>query len=134
MASIRKALIVGTDAGEVWAAIRDVGAVHERLARGFVTATALEDETRVVTFANGMVVRERIVTIDDEARRLVYTVVGGGRTTHHNASFEVIDEVTGRTRIVWTTDVLPDAAAPAVAGMMDGGLDAIRRTLEAPHN
>jgi hypothetical protein len=96
-----------------------------------VTATELEDDTRMVTFANGMTVRERVVTVDDTARRLVYAVVGGGRTTHHNASFEVIDDADGRARIVWTTDLLPDAAAPAVEGMMDGGLHAIRQTLEA---
>ena len=71
MASIRKSLVVTAEPGMVWAAIRDVGAIHERLARGFVTATSLEDDARVVTFANGMTVRERIVTVDDEARRLV---------------------------------------------------------------
>jgi hypothetical protein len=131
MASIRKSLIVGVQPEAAWAAIRDVGAVHERLARGFVTTTELDDDTRMVTFANGMTVRERIVTIDDAARRLVYAVVSGGRTTHHNASFEVIDEADGRARIVWTTDLLPDAVAPAVEGMMDGGLRAIRETLEA---
>jgi len=130
MASIRKSLVVAAEPETVWAAIRDVGAIHERLARGFVTATELEDDTRQVTFANGMTVRERIVTIDDDRRRLVYAVVGGGRTTHHNASFEVIDDGGARTRIVWTTDLLPDAAAPAVNVMMDGGLDAIRQTLE----
>ena len=131
MASIRKSLIVGVTPEAAWAAIRDVGAVHLRLARGFVTATELEEDTRMVTFANGMTVRERIVTIDDRARRLVYSVVGGGRTTHHNASFEVFDEADGRARILWTTDLLPDAAAPAVEDMMDGGLHAIRQTLEA---
>jgi len=134
MASIRKSLIVGVQPEAAWAAIRDVGAVHERLARGFVTTTELDDDTRMVTFANGMTVRERIVTIDDAARRLVYAVVSGGRTTHHNASFEVIDEADGRARIVWTTDLLPDAVAPAVEGMMDGGLHAIRQTLEAAQN
>lgn len=131
MASIRKSLVVIAEPGMVWAAIRDVGAIHERLAHGFVTATSLEGDTRVVTFANGMTVRERIVTVDDDRRRLVYAVVGGGRTTHHNASFEVIDEGAKQTRIVWTTDLLPDAGAPAVTGMMEGGMDAIRHTLES---
>jgi len=134
MASIRRSFIVAVEPDTAWAAIRDVGAVHVRLARGFVTATELEDDTRMVTFANGMTVRERIITIDDAARRLVYAVVSGGRTTHHNASFEVMDDADGRARILWTTDLLPDAAAPAVAAMVDGGLQAIRQTLEAAHN
>ena len=125
MASIHKEALIAAAPTEVWAAIRDVGAVHRRLAPGFVTDTRMDgDDARIVTFANGMVVRELIVDVDDAARRLAYAAVGG-RSTHHNASFEVFDEADGRARLLWTTDLLPDAAAPAVEGMMDGGLHAI---------
>lgn len=51
-----------------WAAVRDVGEVHSRLAAGFVTSTVLEDSVRTVTFANGFVARERIVTVSDDMR------------------------------------------------------------------
>jgi carbon monoxide dehydrogenase subunit G len=129
MASIRKSLSIGIDPARAWDAFRDVGAIHTRLARGFVTGTELEGDTRTVTFANGLVVREQIVTIDDAARRLVYSA-SGGRTTHHNASFEVLDDGPGRTRVVWTTDLLPDEAAAAVAGMIEQGFAAIQATLE----
>ena len=40
--------------------------LHDRLARGFVTDTELEGDTRLVTFANGMVVRELIVDVDHD--------------------------------------------------------------------
>lgn len=130
MASIRKEMRLAAAAPEVWSALRDVGAVHTRLARGFVVDTMLQDGTRVVTFANGMIARERIVTIDDAARLLVYTIVGD-RMTHHNASFEVIEDGAEHSRIVWTTHLLPDNAAGAMEGMMELGLTAIRRTLEA---
>ena len=89
----------------------------------------LEEGARVVTFGNGMVARELIVTIDDDARRLVWSVVGG-RMTHHNASAQVFTEGSG-SRFVWIADLLPDALAPAIAGMIDEGLAAIRKTLEA---
>jgi len=128
MASIRKSMSMGVDAARAWDAFRDVGSVHTRLARGFVTHTELEGDTRSVAFANGLVVREKIVTIDDGARRLVYSA-SGGRTTHHNASFEVLDDGPGRARVVWTTDLLPNEAAPAVAGMMEQGFAAIQATL-----
>src|SRR5687767_15787419 len=95
MASIRRELLVQSDPEGVWAAIRDVGAVHERLAPGFVVDTRLEDGARIVTFANGLVARELIVDVDDEARRLVWSVVGSPRLTHHNASLQVFAE-TGR--------------------------------------
>ena len=86
MASIRKELNVNASADHVWAALRDIGQVHTRLAREFVIDTRLDGDSRLVTFANGEVVRERIVDIDDRARRLAYAVVDW-RTTHHNASF-----------------------------------------------
>jgi hypothetical protein len=69
MATIRSELQTRAAASDVWSAIRDIGALHTRLVPGFVTDTKLEPGARVVTFANGMVVREPIVTLDDEARR-----------------------------------------------------------------
>ena len=129
MASIRREVVIHADPDAVWAALRDIGALHERLARGFVTDVRLEEGARVVTFANGMVVRELIVAIDHEARRLVWSVVGG-QMTHHNASAQVFAEGDGRSRFVWIADLLPDEVAPVVGGMMDEGMIAIRRTLE----
>ncbi|MFN7983632.1 MAG: SRPBCC family protein [Vicinamibacterales bacterium] len=129
MASIRRDVELQADPRAVWAALCAVGEIHTRLARGFVTMTELDGNDRVVHFANGLTARERIVTVDARERRLVYTVIGG-RAAHHNAAFEVFDTPGGRTRLVWTTDVLPDDVAPAVGGMMDQGLIAIRSTLE----
>jgi hypothetical protein len=82
-----------------------------------------------VTFANGEVVRERIVGIDDRSRRLAYAAVGW-RTTHHNASFEVVDDGESRSRVIWITDLLPDGLAELVEGLMEQGSAAIKRTLE----
>ena len=75
MASIHKEVLIDAPANHIWDAIRDVGAIHTRLARGFVTDTRLEGDARDVTFANGAVVRERIVDLDDGARRIAYSAV-----------------------------------------------------------
>jgi hypothetical protein len=114
---------------DVWAAFRDVGAIHTRLARGFVTDTKLEGDTRIVTFANGIVARERIIDIDDARRRLAYSVVEG-RPTHHHATFQVFPKGAG-SRIVWIADLLPDELKPAIEGMMDHGMTAMKSTLES---
>ena len=129
MASIRKELNVNASADHVWAAVRDIGQVHTRLAREFVIDTRLDGDSRLVTFANGEVVRERIVDIDDRARRLAYAVVDW-RTTHHNASFQVTPDGDGRSRLTWVTDLLPDALADLVGGFVEQGCVAIKRTLE----
>ena len=129
MASIRRTLELHASPASVWSALCAVSEIHTRLARGFVTLTTLEGSDRIVHFANGLTVRERIVAIDSDSRRLAYTVIGG-RASHHHASFEVFDGSDGGTRLVWTTDVLPDDVAPALAGMMEQGLVAMRNTLE----
>ena len=130
MASIRREILIEASAELVWDAVRDVGAIHTRLAPGFVTDTKLEEGARVVTFGNGMVARELIVDLDDRERRLCWSVVGG-RMTHHNASAQVFDEGPNRCRFVWIADLLPHELAPTIAGMIEQGLAAIKPTLEA---
>jgi carbon monoxide dehydrogenase subunit G len=129
MASIRREILVDADPKHVWEAIRDVGAVHTRLAPGFVVDTRLEEGARVVTFANGLVARELIVDVDDESRRLVWAVVGG-RPSHHNASLQVFPEREGGCRVVWIADLLPNELADTIAGLIDQGMRVMKKTLE----
>jgi hypothetical protein len=131
MTSIRKDIDVGATATEAWAALRDFGAVHERVAPGFVVDSRVDGQDRIITFAGGEVVRERFVAADDDARRLVYSVVEGSfPITHHQASVEVVDTAGGTgCRLVWITDVLPDELGPVIDGMMDQGAVAITEAL-----
>ena len=132
MASVMREIAIDAAPDDVWDALRDFGAVHERLAPGFVVATELDaDETRVVTFFSGAVARERLVGVDEATRRLVYSVVEGPLgSIHHNASAQVVADGDGRTRFVWITDVLPDTVAARTGELMDRGLAVIKRTLE----
>jgi len=129
MASIRKEFPIAARPEDVWAAVRDVGALHTRLVPGFVVDTRLEDGARIVTFGNGAVARELIVAVDDEARRLVWSVVGG-RFTHHNASAQVFADGEGRSRFVWIADLLPDEIAGDIRVLMEQGSAVIKKTLE----
>ncbi|HZO41557.1 MAG TPA: SRPBCC family protein [Methylomirabilota bacterium] len=126
MASIRKEIPLDARAEDVWAAVRDIGALHTRLVPGFVTDTKLEPGARIVTFANGMIVKELIVNLDDKARRLVWSAVGG-RLSHHNASAQVFADGDGRSRLVWTADLLPDELAGDIRTMMDHGAAAMQK-------
>jgi hypothetical protein len=74
-------------------------------------------------------VREVLVTLDDTARRLVWSVVDGPYT-HHNGAAQVLLDADGTTRFAWTADLLPDAAAERTKTMMEQGTATIRRTLE----
>lgn len=130
MASILIETPVAVPPEKAWAAFRDVGAVHTKLARGFVTDCKMEEGARIVTFANGFAAKELIVDIDDTCRRLAYAVSGSPRLAHHNASFQVMTEGIG-ARIVWRADILPDSAEPTIRGMMEQGSVAMRKTLES---
>lgn len=131
MASIRSENIVGIHPDMAWDAVRDVGQIHVRLVPGFVTDCRLEDGARIVTFGNGMQVRELIVDVDDLARRVAWAAVGG-QFQHHNASLQVFAEGTDRTRLVWIADLLPNELAEPVRAMIEQGMAAMQRTLEQP--
>jgi carbon monoxide dehydrogenase subunit G len=129
MATIHKEFEVPAPGDTVWAAVRDFGNV-QKLAAGFVTDSRIDEggAVRIVTFANGMQARERLVTRDEAARRLVY-LVEGGRPAHYNGSIQVAETGPDRSRLLWTVDVLPDALAPAIAQMMEQGCQAMRSAL-----
>ena len=125
MATIRKEFVLKVDVAQVWDALRDFGAVHVRLAPGFVLDTQMDGDARVVTFANGTVARETLVTIDDGDRRIVYTI-RSNRLAHHNASAQVFEHGDGVCRFVWITDVLPDDIAHYIDSQMDQGMAAMK--------
>ena len=129
MGTIQKEIGIARNRSFVWDAIRDVGAIHRRLVPGFVVDCRLEGDSRIITFANGMVVREVIVTVNDEMCRHAWSA-RGEPFTHHNASIQVFSEGVARCRVVWIADLLPNEVADTVEKMMLQGLDAMKRTLE----
>jgi hypothetical protein len=130
MASIRKERTIEAAPEDAWAALRDWGALHERLVPGFAVATELDGTDRVVTFFNGAIARERLVDLDEEARRLVWSIVDGPYS-HHNGAAQVVANEDGTTRFVWIADLLPDDLAEVTAELMERGVETVKRTLEA---
>lgn len=135
MASIHKEITIRAGAEEVWEVIGDFGAGPSRMAPGFVVDTRLDGASRIVTFADGTVARERLVSIDHDTRRIVYAVVGESiRPDHDNASMQVIADGEAHCRLVWIHDVLPDDLAPSLDTAMEHGLTVIEQTLRAAHD
>jgi uncharacterized protein YndB with AHSA1/START domain len=130
MASIHLERTIEANPEDCWAALRDWGALHERLVPGFVVDARLDGEDRIVTFFNGAEARERLIDLNDEDRRLVWSIVDGPYT-HHNGAAQVFANEDGTTRFVWTADLLPNEAAEITAELMGRGIDTVKKTLEA---
>jgi polyketide cyclase/dehydrase/lipid transport protein len=129
MASIHKDIPINAPAHEVWDAVRDFGAVHTRLARGFVLDSKLDGEARIVTFSNGTVAHELLVDCDDARRRLVYAVISE-RLKQHSASVQIVADGDLRCRMIWIVDLLPNEIAPYISSQMDLGATAMQKALE----
>jgi hypothetical protein len=132
VATIIRDLTIDTEPLSAWDALKDFGALHQRLARGFITdCHMVTSDTRRITFFNGAVAQEQLIGVDDDARRLAYSIIESSlNMTHHNASAQIEEDSTGRTRFIWTVDVLPDELAVPINLMMTAGLEAVKRTLD----
>lgn len=125
MATLHKHIVVDAPRATVWAAVRDLGNLP-RLVPGFVKESRMDgDDARFVTFANGLTARETILSLDDARHRLAWNAEGA-RATHYNAVLELFEEGE-RTRITWTTDLLPHDLAGPIGDMQDQGLLAMQR-------
>lgn len=115
-------------AERAWSLLADFSAPHKAFA-GVLTGARLEEGGRVVTFANGMEVREILVDLDGARRRVAYAVVGG-RFTQHAAAMQIVEDGRG-CRFLWTSDFLPNEATPLVEGLMRQGAAAFAQAAEA---
>jgi polyketide cyclase/dehydrase/lipid transport protein len=129
MASIRKEIIVDVGAEPAWEALRRVGQPHTLFAP-VLTSSNLDGDVRTVRFANGKVLSERILDVDEEHRRVAYAVVEPQGMTYHHASMEIGMAGPGRCTFIWITDFLPAAAAAGLQPLIDQGADALKRNLE----
>ena len=129
MASIHEQLEVEVAAEQAWQALRNV-AEADKLFAPVLAHASLEGNVRTVRFANGAVVRERIVDVDDERRRVAYGAIDGPGMTYHHASMEIIDIGNGHCLFHWTTDFLPPEVGRAIAPLIEQGAKALKANLE----
>jgi hypothetical protein len=127
MTTIRRTVLLDCNADTAWRVLGDFGMAGVAFA-GPLTDCTRDGDIRTVTFAAGPVVRERLITVDDVARRIVYAVIGGA-FTHHSASMEILPNG-DRAQFIWTSDFLPAEAAEAMTPLIDEGCRAIARNLK----
>ena len=129
MASIQQRTQLAVDADKAWAALRTVGKPHDLFAP-VLTSAELHGDTRTVRFANGMVLQERILDVDEATRRVAYTVLDGPGMAYHHASMQIVDDGPGRSTFVWITDFLPADLGQTLSPLIEQGAQALRANLE----
>jgi hypothetical protein len=128
MATIWWEEAVAVSAEKAWAALRRVDRAHDLFAPVLVGGI-MEDGIRTVTFANGLVVRERIVTVDEPRQRVAYSVLGD-MFEHHSASMQILPVDEANCRFLWISDFLPDERAGTVQPLVEQGARALARNIE----
>ncbi len=128
-ATIRKEIHIKAEPAAVWDAVRDFDNVDKRLAPGFVVEVQAEDGGRYLTFANGAKARELLVSVDDNLRRLVYSIPDGSFKTY-NASLQVFSKGKHGCLLVWIVDLLPNSLESYIKTQMDSAALIMKNTLE----
>ena len=119
---------VAVPAEKAWAALRRVDEAHELFAPVLVGGK-MEDGIRTVTFSNGLVARERIITVDEPRRRVAYSVLGD-MFEYHSASMQIVPVDKANCRFLWISDFLPDERAGTVQPLVEQGARALARNIE----
>lgn len=131
MAYISQEIVIESSADDVWKVVGGFATGPSRMAPGLVVDTEANGDSRTVTFADGTVVEEKRVSVDDDVRRIAYSVVSGTVAPQHdNAVMQIVAEDERRCRMVWTRDVLPDELAEPMGKVMAHCLDVVKKTLD----
>lgn len=129
MAAVHVETRIRAPAQQVWQALAATGDAHRAFA-GVLKDCRLESEDlRIATFANGMVVKERIVSVEPQRMRIAYSVIES-QFQHHSASMQVVARGEAECDFIWTADVLPHAAAAGITPLMEQGAKALKTVME----
>ena len=128
MATIYREFDVEAPVDRVWEAISDVGAPNKMIT--FLGEVTLEGDRRTCELGDMGTLEELIVTVDEENRRVVYSIRESPfNMTHHSASMQTFPNGNGGSKFVWTIDLYPDEAAdPQV---IDASVESIKAALRA---
>jgi carbon monoxide dehydrogenase subunit G len=125
MATLVREFTLDVPVEKVWNDLSEVGAINRLI--DYLGVVTVEGDTRTCALENGGHLEELIVTVDEERKRIVYSIKDSPfGFEHHNASMQAVPEDHG-TRFVWTTDLTPDSLAPALQQPLDAAVASIKR-------
>ena len=125
MGTARAEISIDKPADAVWSVVGDFGAIATWMPG--VESCVLDGDDRILKVM-GLEVTERLESRDDDARVLVYAIVGGVPIANHKATITVSDDGAG-SRVTWDVEVEPDEMTDLLHQMYEQSLEALKTTV-----
>ncbi len=127
MTTIHRTIDIDAAPDAVWAKVSDTARISDLI--GFVTSSEQTDDTRLCNLDGGGTLTEKIVSVEPNLKRVLYTITDSPlNLAFHVASMQV-EENSGGSRLVWTTDLLPAEAADHLAPLLDAACTDLKTNL-----
>ncbi|MBN9747851.1 SRPBCC family protein [Amycolatopsis sp. A1MSW2902] len=124
MPTLRAHALLDHDADTVWEVVRDAGAVAAWFPA--MKESGIDGSLRRVVLTDGSVIEEEIVTSDDTLRRFQYRARAGDLPVEtHLGTVDVLEIGTGRSILVYSTEIAPADLAPAFDGAVSEAVAAL---------
>jgi carbon monoxide dehydrogenase subunit G len=129
MANGKSEISIDTDPDEIWKLIRDFGGLAQYMPG--VDSCTLDGDVRTLQMM-GIEIKEQLRAIDDDTRRLTYSVVESpmNNLVSHEATIAVEPEGTG-SHVSWTVEVEPAEMLPVFQGAYDNAVSALKAKFES---
>jgi carbon monoxide dehydrogenase subunit G len=129
MASSKAEASIDRAPNDVWNIVRNFGGLADYMP-GVESCTVDGDVRTVGTM--GIEVKEQLRDLDDETRRISYSVIESPMTNliSHLATISV-DAEGGGTRFTWEVEVEPDELLPLFSGIYEQSVVALKEKLES---
>lgn len=121
------AIEIARPTGQVWAVVGDFGGIGGWMPG--IESCRVEGNDRILE-TMGMTITERLVSTDDAAHTITYSVVDGAPVEHHTATIAVTPDGAG-SRVTWEVEATPDDMASVMATIYQQALQALKSHLEA---
>ena len=129
MAQGKSEISIDTNPDEIWKVIRDFGGLAQYMAG--VDSCTLDGDVRTLQMM-GIEIKEQLRAIDDDTRRLTYSVVESpmNNMVSHEATIAIDPEGSG-SHVTWTVDVEPADLLPIFQGAYDNAVAGLKTKFES---
>ena len=129
MAQGKSEISIDTNPDEIWKVIRDFGGLAQYMSG--VDSCTLDGDVRTLQMM-GIEIKEQLRAIDDDTRRLTYSVVESpmSNMVSHEATIAIDPEGSG-SHVTWTVDVEPADLLPIFQGAYDNAVAGLKTKFES---